>query len=169
MINTNCHTSWNWEVLRGKTFRDCPVASPFFFLIQSFLNRTSRNYSHGSIMIVSTGTYVEETRVYNTCPSGSYWIRLWQTCLIVWLLFWLALHQSCKENVQIMVHLCRPSLPPAEWLCYPRWGHEPPFGNHWSRPIHLALISANYGKWPNLEQGFRREKENRKRFRCNNK
>ena len=41
---------------------------------------------------------------------------------------------------------------PAEWLCYPKWGQEPPFGNHCSShsrygPKYLLQQSCRFSCW----------------------
>ena len=79
-------------------------------------------------MIISIGNYVDETRV------GIQYMAIWQLlntsladlsyCLII------VLAGTASKLQKMYNYDTSAFITPAEWLRYPRWGHEPPFGNH---------------------------------------
>ena len=118
MINKNWHTSEIAWYKKEKKHSGI-IRWPLRFLIQYFLNQTTRNDSHGSIMIVSTGNYVEETRVYNTCTSGSSIKYAFGRPVLLSDYCFGCLCVKAAKNEQIMIHLCRPSLPPRNGFVTP--------------------------------------------------
>ena len=94
-----------------KYLRNYQAASPFFF--QNSSEPVESNHPKRVTWIYHDSIHWKLCRrnkriKYMTIVS---YRRLWQSSLIVWVLFLLAMNQSCK-NEQFMIHLLRPSLPP---------------------------------------------------------